>query len=283
MSRIIPALVAALLAWSNVANATFEPSKEPRCVGLVIGNNAYEHAPKLYSAVNDANAIGNALTRLGFSVQRMEDADHAALRHGLREFSAVSAGAEFSVVFYAGHGFRSKGRDFLVPVDAHVARPIDVELDAVPLDLIVRVIQDARGFGLIILDAHFPELGFEPVESVDQHDLDLLLSENRAIAYGTRPGMIASEGEGANSPFTNALLAHIEEPGLDIDLMFRMVREGVLAETGGVQEPNLAGRLPGRAVYIAPLKSAEGEAEAQCGQDWLLPSQRRSEEPKATR
>lgn len=90
--------------------------------------------------------------------------------------------------------------------------------------------------------------------------------------------MVAFEGEGPNSPFTTSLLAYIEEPGLDIGLMFRMVRGDVLRATGGEQEPYLAGTLPARPVHLAPPARAEGEPEAQCGEDWLG-----SEEPSPSR
>ena len=280
MSRLILALVAALLAWPNVGFAGISlPEKDPRCVALVIGNNAYEHASKLRLAVNDATAVGDALQRLGFSVHRLMDADHGALRLGLREFAAEAAGAEMSVVFFAGHGLGANARSYLAPVDVNLARPIDVELGTVPVDLVVDVIEDTAGYGLIVLDAEFRSVGLGEEQSiVAPIAADFLRSDKRAIAYATKPGMVAFEGVGPNSPYTTSFLSHMEEPGLDIGLMFRMVRGDVLKATEGEQEPYLAGTLPDRPVYLAQPARAEGEPEAQCGQDWLG-----SGEPVATR
>lgn len=143
MSRLLLALMAALLAFPNVGHAALAAyERDPRCVALVIGNNAYEHVSKLDLAVNDATAVGDALARLGFSVHRLLDVDHGALRLGLRDFAAEAAGAEMSVVFFAGHGLGANAQSYLAPVDVNLSRPIDVELGTVPVDLLVDVIED---------------------------------------------------------------------------------------------------------------------------------------------
>ena len=63
------------------------------------------------------------------------------------------------------------------------------------------------------------------------------------VAYAAKEGTVAADGEGRNSPYTSALLAHLEEPGLEVGLMFRKVRDAVLATTGGQQEPFWYGSL----------------------------------------
>ena len=50
-------------------------------------------------------------------------------------------------------------------------------------------------------------------------------------------GTTADDGEGRNSPYTAALLAHLEQP-LEILTLFRRVRAGVLAATAGRQRPH---------------------------------------------
>ena len=61
------------------------------------------------------------------------------------------------------------------------------------------------------------------------------------IAYATQPGNVADDGEGRNSPFTAALLAHITTPGLSVNDLLTSVRDAVLATTGGRQEPFVYG------------------------------------------
>ncbi|MGB9118880.1 caspase family protein, partial [Bradyrhizobium sp.] len=45
------------------------------------------------------------------------------------------------------------------------------------------------------------------------------LGSNTFIVYATVPGETASDGTGRNSPFTAALLRHLETPGLEIQTM----------------------------------------------------------------
>ena len=50
-------------------------------------------------------------------------------------------------------------------------------------------------------------------------------------------GTTAADGDGRNSPYTAALLTHLEEP-VEIGLLFRRGREGVLTATSGRQRPH---------------------------------------------
>jgi uncharacterized caspase-like protein len=43
------------------------------------------------------------------------------------------------------------------------------------------------------------------------------------VAYSARDGHLAQDGDEANSPFAQALVQHLEEPGVEISLLFRKV------------------------------------------------------------
>ena len=68
-------------------------------------------------------------------------------------------------------------------------------------------------------------------------DLDASSAKGTLIAFSTAPGSVAQDGTGRNSPFTQALLAHMETPGLDIRQMFGQVRADVDRQTQGGQTP----------------------------------------------
>jgi TPR repeat protein len=68
---------------------------------------------------------------------------------------------------------------------------------------------------------------------------------------------VALDGEQDNSPYTSALLQHMNTPGLEIDMMFRRVRATVREMTDGWQIPWMASTLESE-FYFRPL--AEGEA-----------------------
>jgi len=72
--------------------------------------------------------------------------------------------------------------------------------------------------------------------SFGQLDEDLLGDET-LLAYAAAAGTTAADGTGRNSPYTSALLAHLEDP-LETLTLFRRVRARVLEATNGEQRPH---------------------------------------------
>ena len=64
-----------------------------------------------------------------------------------------------------------------------------------------------------------------------------LLGDETLVAYAAAAGTTAADGTGRNSPYTTALLAHLDEP-LEILTLFRRVRARVLEATNGEQRPH---------------------------------------------
>ena len=226
-------------------------------VALVIGNASYAHAPALANPLNDAADIGAALRRLGFSVTRLENTSYATLRRGLQEFTRTASGSEIAVVFYAGHGIEVDQRNYLVPVDARLASDHDVEFETVPLDLVVRAAERASGLRMVILDAcrdnpfaaSMRRAG--TTRSIGRGLARVEPSGSTLVAYAAKGGTVAADGDGRNSPYTEALLAHLEAPGLEVGMMFRRVRDAVRASTRRQQEPFVYGSLSSRGAYLA--------------------------------
>ena len=69
------------------------------------------------------------------------------------------------------------------------------------------------------------------------------------VAYAARDGTTALDGD-TNSPYLEALVKHIAEPGLEINLLFRKVRDDVLAKTNRQQEPFTYGSLPAQQFFF---------------------------------
>ena len=264
-TRTAVAMAAAVwLAWTCAS-----PAFAAQRVALVIGNASYEHVPALANPLNDATDMGAALGRLGFDVTRLENAGYAALRRGLLEFQRAASASEVAVVFYAGHGIEVDQRNFLVPVDARLASDQDVEFEAVPLELVSRSVERASGLRLVILDAcrenpfavKMQRAG--ATRSIGRGLARVEPSGETLVAYAAKEGTVAADGAGRNSPFSEALLGHLEEPGLEVGLMFRRVRDAVLASTGGRQEPFTYGSLSSRGVYLtAPPSPAPSLASS---------------------
>ena len=224
-------------------------------VALVIGNAEYERVPVLHNPPNDAADVTAALERLGFSVTLLENADQAALRRGLQQFARAASVAQLALVYYAGHGIEVDRRNFLVPVDARLASDADIEFETVPLDLVLQSVSRAS-FRLVILDACRENPFARTMQSADTTrsiGRGLALIEppgGMLVAYSAKEGTLAEDGDGRNSPYAQALLGFLEQPGLEMGIMFRHVRDKVLAATGGRQEPFTYGSLPKEGIYL---------------------------------
>lgn len=234
-------------------------------MALVIGNDAYRAEAELHNAARDADLVGAAFRRIGFAVTVRHNLDHAALRAALRQFEDDSAGAEVAAIYFAGHGVSVDGRNWLLPIDAQLARPQRLQDEAVPDTRLLASVEGAGTLQLVILDAcrenpfasrlaraattrSVTARGLSPVAENE-------LTTNRIFAYSAREGQVAQDGvRGGNSPFAMALSRRLQEPGLEIGLLFRRVRDDVVSATRssplGTQEPWTTSNLGGREIYL---------------------------------
>ena len=276
--RSVRSLVVAVLA-SVVLSVPAVVLADGR-VALVVGNSTYAHIGRLPNPDNDARDISAALRRLGFEVTTELDADRVVLTEALRAFTRRSAGADVSLVFYAGHGIEMDGVNYLLPVDARLERDVDVRFETVTLDDLL-VSTSGASLRLVILDAcrNNPlarsmrrTSASRSVSDGSLGDLkDDLLGDETLVAYAAAAGTTAADGRGRNSPYTAALLANLEQP-LEIGLLFRRVRAQVLASTNGEQrsheyhslvgEHYLSGAPPAAASVIADAVAAAPAPDA---------------------
>ena len=66
------------------------------------------------------------------------------------------------------------------------------------------------------------------------------------VVFAAKHGQTALDGEGGNSPFAIAMVQRIATPGVELNKIFRLVRDDVMEATAGRQEPYTYGSLPGR-------------------------------------
>jgi hypothetical protein len=231
--------------------------KEKR-VALVIGNSAYENVSVLANPKNDAADMSVALTDIGFEVTKIEDADFASMRKALRQFSKQARNARIALVYFAGHGMEVDRQNYLIPTDAVLASDQDIEYEAISIDLLNRSVSGASGLSMILLDAcrNNPFANKMKSEkstrSIGRGLAPVEPNIGSLISYAAREGTTADDGDGRNSPYTKALLNHIKEPGVDVRRIFDKVRDSVMEETGGVQQPFVYSSLPGRDVLLIP-------------------------------
>jgi uncharacterized caspase-like protein len=80
---------------------------------------------------------------------------------------------------------------------------------------------------------------------------------NVLVAYAAKHGTEADDGGGRHSPFTEALLSHIEEPGLEINILFLKVRDDVRKKTQRRQDPFIYGSLGSELLYFKAPAAAK--------------------------
>ena len=132
---------------------TTEPAV-PRQVrlALVVGNSSYSGLPKLANPANDANAIADKLSSIGFRTTLVLDSSEQDLRRAVRRFASDSADADIAFVFYAGHGAQVNGENYLLPVDMEIARTeADIQLTGLKVDDLVNSIRSTTK--IVFLDA----------------------------------------------------------------------------------------------------------------------------------
>ncbi|MGY3451302.1 caspase family protein [Bradyrhizobium sp. USDA 4353] len=234
---------AALIAGGLLAGLA-PASAESSRLALVIGQSAYRSVTPLPNPANDANAMAKMLGESGFEVTTAADLSQKDLNREVGDFAAkiASKGADtVALVFYAGHGLQIDGENYLVPVDVDPRREADIPLQAVRLNDVLNTLNAVPSrMRILLLDA----CRNNPFPAINQsagRGLALLDTKSGApgtfLSYSTSPGAEAEDGNGANSPYTTALLQAAREPGLPIEEAFKRVRVAVNKATEGRQTP----------------------------------------------
>lgn len=238
------------------AAKTAEPQPAGKRIALVIGNGAYTNVKALKNADSDASAVAASLQRLGFEVIEKHDLSLSDLTKELKAFGDRTPAYDWAVVYYAGHGIEVGGINYLIPVDAELASATHVDDEAMPLDRVLAKVEGAKKLRLVILDAcrenpfAVKMASAGTTRSVGRGLARIEPEAGVLVAYSAKDGQVAQDGDGTNSPFAESLLKYLDEPGLEINMLFRRVHDDVKTRTGGQQIPFTYGALPAEALYF---------------------------------
>ena len=270
---VVALVVFGIVSCSSVARAD-------KRVAFVVGNGAYRNVPTLPNPPVDAAAMAAMLRNVGFDVVEGVNLTRDEMTTKLLDFGQKAQGADIALFFYAGHGIAISGVNYLLPVDADIKSEMDVKLGAaINVDVTLdQTMADAK-VKLVFLDAcrdnpfaaRIKQAAEQTKRSVAiQRGLaEMKSAEGTLIAFATGPGQTALDGpEGTHSPFTNALLAHLPEKGIEIQQVMTEVRAEVHEQTNNGQLPwgntNLIGTvyLNGAPAPAAPAEASNGAAAA---------------------
>lgn len=222
-------------------------------VALIIGNGAYKNIGRLSNPPNDAKLMAKTLRNLDFEVMEVIDSDQRGIKRSIIDFGArlEKAGRDaIGLFFYAGHGVQVRGTNYLIPLDTYIRREADVEIEAVSAQWVLSQMEFAGNrMNVIVLDACRNNPFTRSFRSSSRGLARMDAPQGSILAYATAPGDVAADGKGVNSPYTEALVKALTEPGLKVEAMFKKVRIAVMSATNDQQVPWEASSLTGDFVF----------------------------------
>lgn len=230
---------------------------------LLIGNAAYAMAP-LDNPVNDANDFAKTLRDIGFDTRVMTDQNQEAMLQAIRDFGArLKNNDGIGLFFFAGHGVQVDGENYLLPVGVPIRNEDEVKKNAVPANLVLRYMEDAKNrVNVVVLDAcrNNPFIKTRSLKSRGLAPMDA--PSGSLIAFSTAPGTEALDGNDRNGLYTKHLMANVKVPGLTVEQVFKRTREAVELESeriaGRRQSPREESSLKGADMYFVPPVANKG-------------------------
>ena len=102
----------------EIAQGERNTSKYPeKRIALVIGNSNYQELDGLPNALNDARDVSYRLKQLGFDVITLYDGNINDMQTTVNSFFQVAQSYQVALIYFAGHGIRYEGKDYLLSVD----------------------------------------------------------------------------------------------------------------------------------------------------------------------
>lgn len=212
-------------------------------IALCIGNNNYNSVTSLSNAINDAHAIGLKLQSLGFEVLIHDDLNAYSMACAIGDSVDKLSNGDVFVFYYAGHGCQIENSNYLVPVDAVYNdndNPHGFAHTCISLsnNLMEPLKNYPQAIKIIILDACREIIGNSRSIGANTGFLPISSPVNSIIALSTSPGTYASdEGMDNHSLYTSTLLRYIDMPHVNIETIFKRVRQDMVAENKGKQIP----------------------------------------------
>lgn len=223
---------------------------QQRKIALVMGNADYMDADKkLKNPVNDATDLAAKLERLGFTVIRSLDQTQQGMEKAINDFGVQIKNYDAALFYYAGHGMRSGGYNYLVPVDANLPAESYVKYNCINANMIFDIMEEAQcPMKIIILDAcRNNPFARRWNRGVENEGLGVMAApKGTFVAFSTAPGEVAKDGTGRNSPYTSAILQTLDVPNLALMDFFQEVLEKVYRSTDGTQSPWTSGSFLGK-------------------------------------
>ena len=202
---------------------------------LVIGNDTYQLIPKLVNAREDAKALSESLTSVGYQVTLKLDLTEKEMKAALRTFAAQVEGGDEVVVFFAGHGVQIGSANFLLPVDIAGDNEAQVKDEAIQLQRILDDMTERKArFTLAMIDACRDNPFKGTGRSIGGRGLaSTTAATGQMVIFSAGAGQQALDklspaDKSRNGLFTRIFLKEMQKPGVSVDKVVRNVRAEVV-------------------------------------------------------
>ncbi|MDM8558515.1 caspase family protein [Candidatus Parabeggiatoa sp. HSG14] len=245
------------------ASCSLSNLKSTDQIALLIANGKYTKGT-IWQPINDANAMKEVLTEIGFRVIFRIDLDKKAMRKITREFrDCLRETHGIGLFYFTGYGMQLNGKNYLLPINADMENEID-EIDVeeetfdVYTSLFRRLEKVKNELNIIILDASrdspYPKFG-------KKIGLAHVSFQGSCIAYPTEADKTILEQNNQNSLYISTLVAALKmavQNHTRVEDVFMQVADDVLRESKGQQEPKYSSSLK-KSFYFGCLNQKASE------------------------
>jgi hypothetical protein len=226
----------------------------------------------LRNPVSDATALTRSFHKLGFDVFVIVDFSAQGLSACLDQIRDTGKAWEVGAFHYSGHAIQVGDTNYMVSVD-YDRTASDPTSGLFPLQQVIDTISASSLSRLIFLDAcrdnpflksDSPGLsvssgrslgrGLEPSKDVDASGA--VQARGTLIAYSTSPNSVAADGDGDNSPFSQALSEFLGKPGFSVQKAMAAVTNHVGETTDWRQTPWIRSSLTSE-LFVGSALSVE--------------------------
>lgn len=204
---------------------------------LVIGNDSYKFVSKLANAREDAKAMADNLTNVGYKVTLKLDLTEKEMKAALRGFKTqVDAGDEVAF-FYAGHGVQLANSNYLVPIDVAGEGEEQMKDEGISLQRILDDMSEKKAkFTLAMIDACRDNPFKSNGRAIGGNGRGLApttAATGQMVVFSAGTGQQALDKLGPNDKdknglFTRVFVREMQKPGVSVDRVVRNVRGEVV-------------------------------------------------------
>ena len=243
---------------------------------LVIGNDSYRHVPTLLNAREDARAMAQGLTQVGYQVTLKLDLNEKDMKIALRTFKAQVAGGDEVMIFYAGHGVQIGAANYLLPIDITGESEEQIRDDGIQLQRILDDMSERKTkFTLALIDACRDNPFKKSGRALGGRGLSpTTAATGQMVIFSAGAGQQALDRLGPNDVdknglFTRIFIKEMQKPGVSIDRVVRNVRNDVVnlarsASTASLRSASrFASSTSARVESSGPRRAAGREAPAR--------------------